>query len=197
MKKILILDACIREDASRTRLLLEKAKETMSAQHPDWEFETLELAKLGISWLDQASLAERDALLMEKKTDHPRFRFAHQFREADGIIVAAPFWDLSFPAILKVYIENVSVDGLTFYCDEKGLHGMCRAEWMLHLATRGGIWEKEQRQDEAYLKTMCGFFGIGSYICVSAEGIDIVGLDHEKIMKEALEKTAQAAGALA
>ena len=191
MKKILIVDACVREEASRTRILLEKAVETLAGLHPDWEFETLELQKLGISWLGRESLAERDRLLQEKNTEHPRFRFAHRFREADGIIVAAPFWDLSYPAILKVFIENVSVDGLTFFCDEEGLHGLCRAEWMLHLVTRGVIWEKEMCQDSAYLETRCRFFGIGAYRCVSADGIDIVGLDHEQIMKDALEETAK------
>ena len=30
------------------------------------------------------------------------------------IVVAAPFWDLSVPAVLKVYIENISADGVTF-----------------------------------------------------------------------------------
>ena len=189
MKKILIIDACMRKEDSRTALLLAKAEETLKGLHPDWTFARVRLADLPIRYLDKASLAERDALLADKRYDHPRFDLAHQFQEADGMIVAAPFWDLSFPAVLKVYIENVSVDGLTFYCDEQGLHGRCKAAWMLHLCTRGGIWDEDTRQDEHYLRAMCGFFGVGQYHVAAAEGIDIVGLDHEKILGEALAQT--------
>ncbi len=189
MKKILVIDVCVRKEQSRTKQLLDKAVKTLAELHPDWVFETLDLPELELQYLNTESLAERDALLLEKRYDHPRFDHAHRFREADGMIVAAPFWDLSFPAMLKVYIENVSVDKLTFFCDEEGLHGMCKAEWMLHLTTRGGIWKAPQQQDSAYLKEMCGFFGIRQYHCVSADGIDIVGLPGDEILKDALEKT--------
>lgn len=42
------------------------------------------------------------------------FKYAHEFANADLIVIAAPFWDLSIPALLKVYIENIAVDGITF-----------------------------------------------------------------------------------
>ncbi len=190
MKKILVIDACVRGEMSRTKKLLDKALSVLRGTHPDWIFETVCLPEAGLRCLDRQSLEERDDLLAKKQVDHPRFALAHQFREADGIIVAAPFWDLSFPAMLKVYIENVSADGLTFFCDAEGLHGMCKASWMLHLATRGGLYEAASwLQDSAYLEQMCRFFGIGSYTCVSADGIDIVGLPADRIMEEALEKT--------
>ena len=188
MKKILILDACIRREDSRTKLLMERAVSILKEKHPGWEMERLSLQDLELSFLDQKSLRDRDQLLEEKAFNHPRFRYARQFQEADGIIVAAPFWDLSFPAVLKIYIENVSVDGLTFFCDAEGLHGKCRAEWMLHLVTRGGIWKEDMCQDSRYLEAMCGFFGIKKYHCISADGIDIVGLDREKIMKDAMDE---------
>ena len=100
MKKILIIDACPRKEASRTLLLLDRAEKTLRDLHPDWTFEKVILPEEGMQYLNTDSLAERDALLAEKQFDHPRFRYAHQFQEADGIIVASPFWDLSFPAML-------------------------------------------------------------------------------------------------
>ena len=107
---------------------------------------------------------------------------------ADGIVVAAPFWDLSVPAVLKVYIENISADGITFGSGPEGLYGLCRGEWMLFLTTRGGIWEgSDMEQGSPYMESLCKFFGIDRYACVSADGIDIVGLDHEKIMAKAME----------
>ena len=168
---------------------MEKAVETLRDLHPDWHFEILSLQDLDLSYLNRKSLSERDALLAARQYDHPRFDLARQFRDADGLIIAAPFWDLAFPAILKIYIENISVEGLTFRTGQEGLKGNCRSEWLLHLATRGGIWEAGQCQDSAYLQALTDFFGIGSYHTVSADGLDIQGMDAEGILAKALEQT--------
>ena len=40
------------------------------------------------------------------------FDLAKQFAEADEVIIAAPFWDLSFPAALKQYFEQINVLGI-------------------------------------------------------------------------------------
>ena len=40
------------------------------------------------------------------------FDLASQFQQADEIVIAAPYWDLSFPAILKLYLENIYVTGV-------------------------------------------------------------------------------------
>ena len=38
--------------------------------------------------------------------------------KADEIVIGAPYWDLSFPAALKVYIEHVSVCDIAFHYTE-------------------------------------------------------------------------------
>lgn len=190
MKKILVLDACVRKEESRTKKMMDRAVETLSEVHPDWEFEVLTLTDMGLKCLDTESLKARDGLLAEKAYDAPRFAYARQFRDADGIIVAAPFWDLSIPAVLKVYIENVSAEGLTFGCNAEGLYGLCNARWMLFLTTRGGIWQgSDMEQGSRYMEAMAAFFGIDSYFQVYADGIDIVELDGEAILEAALEET--------
>ena len=42
----------------------------------------------------------------ERDFSHEMFRYAKAFAEADEILIAAPFWDLAFPAILRNYIEK-------------------------------------------------------------------------------------------
>lgn len=37
-KTILVIDACVRQEESRTRKLLTTALDTMKVQHPDWKF---------------------------------------------------------------------------------------------------------------------------------------------------------------
>lgn len=56
--------------------------------------------------LTEEMLHKRDALLAAGQYDDPMLRYARQFASADQIVIAAPFWDGSFPSLLKVYIEN-------------------------------------------------------------------------------------------
>ena len=60
--------------------------------------------------------------------DHPRFRPRAPVRTGgDKIAIAAPFWVLSFScAFLKVYIENLCVDGITFHSMKQGCMGFVR-----------------------------------------------------------------------
>lgn len=189
-KTVLVIDACVRREESRTRQLLERALKTLKEEHPDWKFEILNLMEMDLKYWKTDTLKARDALLAQKKYDDPVFDLGNQFREADGILVAAPFWDLSIPAVLKVYIENVSADGVTFGSGENGLYGLCKGQWLLFLTTRGGIWENsDMEQGSPYMEALCKFFGIDRYDCVFADGVDIRELDTGKIMEEALEKT--------
>jgi FMN-dependent NADH-azoreductase len=190
MKKILVIDSCVRREESRTKILLDKAVSTLKTQHPDWEFETLTLMDMDLKYWNTESLQARDELLAKKEYDAPVFALGRQFHDADGMIIAAPFWDLSVPAALKVYIENVSAEGVTFACSAKGLEGICKGQWMLFLTTRGGIWEgSDMEQGSRYMEALSRFFGIDRYYKVAADGIDIDTLDSEAIMARALQET--------
>ena len=137
MKNVLFVDCCIRREASNTRKL---AKAFLSALPSDCAVTRLDLMAEDLSYFKDSYFDQREALLAENRRDHPRFRYAHQFAQADLIVIAAPFWDLSFPALLKVYIEQVSVDGITFGSTEEGLKGLCRASHLVFLTTRGGFY---------------------------------------------------------
>lgn len=68
-------------------------------------------------------------------------RLAEQFAQADEIVVAAPYWDLSFPSILKVYLERVCVTGITFHYVENREEGLCRRTGRCISARPAAMWE--------------------------------------------------------
>ena len=147
-----------------------------------------------LSYFSDGFFLQREALLAEGKFDHPRFRYAHRFAAADKIVIAAPFWDLSFPALLKVYIENLCVEGITFGCNENGCFGTCAADKLVYITTRGGIYADSPLEMGAkYIEAMCQFFGIDKFECVCAEGIDIFGVDVEETLKKAIDKAEKVA----
>ena len=127
--------------------------------------------------LDRARYFAREKLLDEGKLADPLFGYAKQLAEADVVLVATPFWDMGIPAMLKTYLENVSIAGITFSCDEEGnFTGLCKAERMILLTTRGMEIPdgSEMEQATPYLKAICKFFGIGGFETVSAWGMDVV-----------------------
>ena len=195
MKKALLIDCCIRKDRSRTAKLAEAF---VKALPEEYEVTRLDPAAEGLRPFDLQSLDDRDALLAAGRTDHPRFRYAHQLAEADVVIVAAPFWDLSFPAIFQVYVEPVSVEGITFRSTAEGLQGLCRGTDLILLTTRGGIYGDGEplEQGTPYLRGIRKFFGFDNFRCVAADGLDIVGFDGEGALRDACEKAAALAATL-
>ena len=185
--KALYIDCCIRGKESRSARLAEVFLENLS---PEYELTRRHLMDEALYPLTADSLRQRDALLAQGKSRHPRFRFAHEIAEADLVILAAPFWDLSFPALLKVYIENVSVEGITFRSTEQGLRGLCRGKHLVFLTTRGGIYEPGSDWEQAvpYLKAIQRFFGFGDFRYVAADGLDIQGYDGEAALQKAMDE---------
>lgn len=191
MRKLLLIDCCIRKEESRTKRIMDAF---LSAVPDDCAVEHLVLTEENLSPLTGDFFAQRQRLLENHDYTHPRFRYAKQFAGADIIVIAAPFWDLAFPALLKIYIEQVSLDGITFGADETGLVGLCRATDMIFLTARGGFYTGDALEmGSRYLDALHTFFGIGRYRCIAADGMDVAGFD----AKAALEKACAEARALA
>ena len=193
MKRVLIVDCCIRREQSRTRRILDAFRSGLDPETCQQQY--LCLMDEDLKPLTGSFFEERQQLLEQNDLQHPRFRYAHQFAEADRIVVAAPFYDLSFPALLKIYVENVSVDGITFRAAADGIQGLCRADQMVYLTSRGGIVPTGSAQEQAtpYLKALCTFFGIGDFICIGAGGMDIAGYDAGFSLQTACDQAVQLA----
>lgn len=179
MKNILFINACTRPDSRTEKLagyLLGKL---------DGNVVEINLYKENIKPLDASMIEKRDSLLSLGKSDDSFFDPANQFAAADIIVVAAPYWDLLFPAVLRTYLETVTVCGITFRYSEKGAPtGLCRAEKLYYVTTAGGFIGKNSFGFD-YVKTLAEtFYGIKKAECFSAEGLDIFGADTQAIMCE-------------
>ena len=187
-RNVLFIDCCIRRELSRTRALADAMLGALRKRE-DLAITELCLMDEPLTYFSEGFFAQRERLLAQGEREHPRFRYAHQFASADAIVIAATVWDLAFPALLKVYIENVSVEGITFGCNENGCYGTCRAERMAFLTTRGGAYEGAPDEMGArYLAALCRFFGIPRFDCIAADALDLGTRPPEEILAEAKEK---------
>ena len=91
--------------------------------------------------------------------------------------------------MLKQYIENINVLGITFeYTPEGFPKGLCRAGRLYYVMTAGGGYVPEQ-YGFGYIKELAqSFYGIKDVKLIKATGLDIYGADEEAIMKEAMEE---------
>jgi len=159
--KLLLIDGCVsqRGPGSRTRALAEAFLSAFREANPEAEVETVRLEKLDIRPFLPAALEERDALASVGAFDAPVFALARQFRAADKIVAAAPFWDLSFPAVMRVYIEYISANGLCYHYEADGCHGDCKASRLAYL-TSGGDLERDESLGVLYWRQLARMFGV-------------------------------------
>ncbi|MBR5827305.1 MAG: NAD(P)H-dependent oxidoreductase [Clostridia bacterium] len=183
MKNILYINACCREN-SRTNELAQYLLGGLEGN-----VQSVNLYEESIRPIDATLLSKRDGLLREGRTDSEMFTLANQFALADTVVIAAPYWDLMFPSVLKVYLENITVCGITFRYSDKGIpQSLCKAEKLYYVTTAGGYIGKNNFGFD-YVKAIAeGFFGIGNVSLFSAEGLDIYGADVDGIMQKAKEK---------
>lgn len=188
--KILFVNACMRGEDSRTYRLckdyLEKFFKAKGGE--DWQLEEVNLNTAEIEPLTKERLAGRDMLAKDGSFDHDEFALAKQIIGADHVLIGAPYWDLSFPAKLKTYLERCSVTGLTFIYSPEGVPaGQCKAECLSYITTSGSAIADFNFGYE-YIKGLCSLFGIEKTYFASAEELDIIGKDVEKIMSAAKDK---------
>ena len=108
---ILVIDCCPSRDNSATRKFYKSYLDTLDNKD-DVKVLYLEQENLKPYTLEDVSLREQN--LADGNMDWEGFKYANDFKNADEIIVAAPYWDLSFPSLLIVYIEHIMVPGITF-----------------------------------------------------------------------------------
>ena len=179
---ILFVDVCVRGEHSRTRELAE-------CYLKDKEFTRLALAEENIKPLDKSRLEKRQRLIEKGDFSDEIFKYAKQFAEAEEIVIAAPYWDLSFPALLKIYIENICVVGVTFdYLSDGTSKSRCKAKKLTYITTAGGVIP-ERNFGFDYIKAVASeFFGIKEFECIKAEKFDIYGENHKAILENAKNK---------
>lgn len=175
---ILFVNGCIRENSRTMELaktLLEQAKE---------EILQIDLQAADPQPLNALRLQQREQLLQQGAVEDPSFAWARDFARADTIVVAAPYWDLMFPAMVRTFFELVCVNGITFRYNEKGIpESLCKAKKLIYVTTSGGPIFANLGYE--YVQKLCGaFYGIPQTHFISAQGLDIWGADPHGILAQ-------------
>lgn len=190
MSKVLYIKANIKnEGESRTFKVSDSFVEEYKKNNPEDEIITLDLYKENIDFLRADDLGKLFGPKDEESKNNSILKYAYQFADADKYIIAAPMWNLSFPAILKAYIDYVSVSGITFKYTAEGPVGLLNNKKAVHIVSRGGAYDNSPYEmGDRYLRTILGFFGIKDIETIAIDNLDVMGVNVEEKVEEGIEK---------
>lgn len=178
--EILYINAAVRSGSRTAKLaqyLLGKLDGSVTEVRPN---------KLGLAAMDESFLEKRTQLCAQGDYSDDMFLPAKQFAKADIAVIAAPFWDLSFPAALKQYFEHINILGLTFAYNADGEPiSLCRLKKLYYVTTAGGqIFSQEYGY--GYVKALAeSFYHAEETAVFKAEMLDVVGSDEAQILRQA------------
>lgn len=166
MKKLFYVDACLRE-GSNTKKIADALILKLSERY---DIETVRLSEYSFPVVKNDILNDRaNGIVPEEYV-----LMARKLAEADRLVIAAPFWDMSFPSALKVFLENMSLFNVTFASNEKECYGLCKAEKVLYVTTRGMNINTGDEMEQAtpYIKALGKLWGLGELHVIAACNMD-------------------------
>lgn len=166
MKKLFYVDACLRE-GSNTKKIADVIINELSNKY---EIETVSLSECSFPVVGNDILNDRaNGIVPEEYVT-----MAKKLAAADRLVIASPFWDMSFPSALKVFLENMSLFNVTFASSEKECYGLCKAEKVLYITTRGMNISTGDEMEQAtpYIKAIGKLWGLGDLHVISAQDMD-------------------------
>ena len=182
MEKLLFINSCIRAEESRTLRIAEPLIQKLRAKY---DIKTIDLTSLKLEAIHTDQFCDRGRGVFQEQV----LEYAELMAKADRIVIAAPFWDMSFPSVLKVFFEQISLPGYTFDDGEAKCIGRCRCEKLLYITTRGMDIKTGDILEQAvpYLKALSWLWGLGQVYCISCENMDYVSeTEREKKIQQAI-----------
>ncbi|MBQ3766409.1 MAG: NAD(P)H-dependent oxidoreductase [Bacteroidales bacterium] len=167
MKKLVVIDACIREEESRTRRIAAPIIQVLAKRY---EIVRYDLTEMPMEPLTPRTYADRAAGIIPEWA----LEAARTIAAADRILIAAPFWDMSFPAVLKTFFEHTSLFDITFTDNGHSCVGLCKCEKVMYVTTRGmNIPTGDPReQGSSYLQALSRLWDLGIILTVAAWNLD-------------------------
>ena len=113
--QLLFVNACMRGPVlSRTHALCRAFMTAAREEAPGLTILEHDLTRMNLRPIDADTLPFKEALADERDWEAPLLRPALEFAQSDAVLIGAPYWDLSFPSTLKIWVEQMYVRNLTF-----------------------------------------------------------------------------------
>ncbi|PLR94173.1 FMN-dependent NADH-azoreductase [Bacillus sp. T33-2] len=213
MVKLLYVTANPKRPAvSKGMKIGEAFLETFIKEQPDTEITHMDLFNLDMPWMDADLISARgkmggfgvkiDELPKHEKVKVKKMHaLADEFISHDYFVFVSPLWNLSSPAVLKNFLDNLFISGKTFNYTATGPKGLLKNKKAIHIQTRGGVYTntpmEQMESGDRYLKIALRFLGIEVMDSIVAEGLDAFPKMVPDIVAKAKQKAVLAAEEMA
>ncbi|WP_066068075.1 FMN-dependent NADH-azoreductase [Neobacillus soli] len=213
MKKLLYITANPKGlEKSKGLQIGESFLDAFREESPDVEIKKFDLFTLDFAQMDADLVSARGKLAgygytldqlseVEREKIVKMHALADEFITYDYFVFVSPMWNLSSPAVLKAFLDNLFISGKTFEHTPTGPKGLLSNKKAIHIQTRGGQYTgtpmQEMESGDRYLKIALHFLGIEVLDTVIAEGFDLNPQKVPEILAMAKEKAKAAAKELA
>ena len=175
--RILEVQASARGTGSISRNLTADLIAALKDRHGRTELTQRDLAH-GLPFIDEAWVGANFTPDEERTSTHRQILsrsddLVAELQEADVIVIGAPIYNFSIPAVLKAWVDMIARAGLTFYYTENGPVGLLKDKKVYVVVPSGGV-PVGSPMDFAtpYLRHALGFVGITDVEFIGAQGAD-------------------------
>lgn len=200
MKKVLYITASPKpENVSVSKKVGREFVNRFMAQNSGYSLEELDLYSEYIPELNYklckgraeiVSGSEYDELSPDDKAAADRINaLCNQFLSADTYVIAAPMWSVSFPAILKRYVDCIIQNNKVIMISPQRVKGLLddRERNMVYIQSSGGIYPRilggKVNHGVEYFHDIFKFLGIKRFEKILVEGVDMPDIGREQAMR--------------
>ncbi len=162
--KLLFINACSNKNSKTLKL----AKEIINLFENDYLIDIINTYSLPFSFINDEIIEKRN----KGEFDPLAYKYANMIKNADRIIIASPLWDMSYPASLKVFIENIMIPNVLFRYEADKAIGLSNAKKLLYINTIGGKVDVNYGFEE--IKAIANLWGIKEVLDISIDLVDVI-----------------------
>jgi len=114
-----------------------------------------------------------------------------ELQQADTLVIGAPMYNFSVPAMLKSWTDHVARAGVTFKYTDQGSVGLLQNKKVYVVVSTGGL-HAEGVTDfmRPYLRTILGFLGLSDITVIVADGLNMGEEPRDKGLSQARQTIA-------
>ncbi len=174
---VLLVNSSGRYQDSLTRQVSEKLVAELGVDKLSENLIERDLAK-GLPFIDETWIGanftpEEDRDEQQQKTLEFSDELVEELKAADTLIIGAPMYNFSIPAVLKAWIDLIARAQVTFRYTEHGPEGLLKNKKAYLVVASGGVpLGSDADFSTNYLKQVMGFIGITDVSLIDATKVN-------------------------
>lgn len=160
-------------------------------KHHHMKIKRIDLIDYKLPELDREIRRKDDSPETHEKIQR-RNEALNDFLNAEIVVIAAPIWNFSYPAVLKTWIDAIVVSNKTFKYTPEGPIGLAGEKKVLLIQTSSSKYSKRPHLNFGlnHLEYIMKFMGINHFESILAEGLS---KRREEVQKEKIDEARELA----